>query len=115
MLCYVTQDSLLYEDIRHLPQILMLISLTLPTTSRPPVGISAWVRFRVWGDGQVPTNKKARLCDYIIYRFMVCRISSQQRREYTLLYDIKGPHRPDAIRQRDANFQFSKTNKTVNR
>ena len=26
----------------------------------------------------------------------------------------KGPHRPDAIRQRDANFQFSKTNKTVN-
>ena len=23
-------------------------------------------------------------------------------------------HRPDAIRQRDANFQFSKTNKTVN-
>ena len=28
--------------------------------------------------------------------------------------DLKGPHRPDAIRQRDANFQFSKTNKTVN-
>ena len=27
---------------------------------------------------------------------------------------LKGPHRPDAIRQRDANFQFSKTNKTVN-
>jgi hypothetical protein len=26
----------------------------------------------------------------------------------------KGTHRPDAIRQRDANFQFSKTNKTVN-
>jgi hypothetical protein len=26
----------------------------------------------------------------------------------------EGPHRPDAIRQRDANFQFSKTNKTVN-
>jgi hypothetical protein len=26
----------------------------------------------------------------------------------------KGPHRPDAIRQRDANFQFSKTNETVN-
>jgi hypothetical protein len=26
----------------------------------------------------------------------------------------KGPHRPDAIRQRDANFQFSKTNTTVN-
>ena len=26
----------------------------------------------------------------------------------------KGPHRPDAIRQRDANFQFSRTNKTVN-
>ena len=25
----------------------------------------------------------------------------------------KGPHRPDAIRQRDANFQVSKTNKTV--
>ena len=23
----------------------------------------------------------------------------------------KGPHRPDAIRQRDENFQFSKTNK----
>ena len=23
----------------------------------------------------------------------------------------KGPHRPDAIRQRDANFQVSKTNK----
>jgi hypothetical protein len=23
-------------------------------------------------------------------------------------------HRPDAIRQRDANFEFSKTNKTVN-
>jgi hypothetical protein len=26
----------------------------------------------------------------------------------------KGPHRPDAIRQRDGNFQFTKTNKTVN-
>jgi hypothetical protein len=26
----------------------------------------------------------------------------------------EGPHRPDAIRQRDANFQFSKTNTTVN-
>jgi hypothetical protein len=26
----------------------------------------------------------------------------------------KGPHRPDAIRQHDANFQFSKTNKTAN-
>ena len=26
----------------------------------------------------------------------------------------KVPHRPDAIRQRDANFQFSKTNKTYN-
>ena len=26
----------------------------------------------------------------------------------------KDTHRPDAIRQRDANFQFSKTNKTVN-
>ena len=26
----------------------------------------------------------------------------------------KGPHRPNAIRQRDANFQFLKTNKTVN-
>jgi hypothetical protein len=29
-------------------------------------------------------------------------------------FPSKGPHRPDAIRQRDANFQFSKTNKTVN-
>ena len=27
---------------------------------------------------------------------------------------LKGPHRLDAIRQGDANFQFSKTNKTVN-
>ena len=26
----------------------------------------------------------------------------------------KGPYRPNAIRQRDANFQFLKTNKTVN-
>jgi hypothetical protein len=25
----------------------------------------------------------------------------------------KGPYRPNAIRQRDANFQFLKTNKTV--
>ena len=25
-----------------------------------------------------------------------------------------GPYRPNAIRQRDANFQFLKTNKTVN-
>jgi hypothetical protein len=25
-----------------------------------------------------------------------------------------GPHRPNAIRQRDANFQFLKTNKTIN-
>jgi hypothetical protein len=25
----------------------------------------------------------------------------------------KGPHRPDAVRQRDANFQFSKTNKRI--
>jgi hypothetical protein len=28
--------------------------------------------------------------------------------------EVKGPHRPGAIRQRDANFQFSKTNKTIN-
>ena len=27
---------------------------------------------------------------------------------------LKGPYRPNAIRQRDANFQFLKTNKTVN-
>ena len=32
---------------------------------------------------------------------------------HNLLFS-KGPHRPDAIRQRDANFQFSKTNKNVN-
>jgi hypothetical protein len=28
--------------------------------------------------------------------------------------DLKGPDTPDAVRQRDANFQFFKTNKTVN-
>ena len=33
---------------------------------------------------------------------------------YSFLFVGKGPHRPDAIRQRDANFQFLKTNKTVN-
>jgi hypothetical protein len=27
--------------------------------------------------------------------------------------NVKGPHRPNANRQRDANFQFLKTNKTV--
>ena len=32
----------------------------------------------------------------------------------TVCMELKGPHRPDAIRQSDANFKFSKTNKTVN-
>jgi hypothetical protein len=34
--------------------------------------------------------------------------------KYEVATNSKGPHRPDAIRQRDANFYFSKTNKTVN-
>jgi hypothetical protein len=40
--------------------------------------------------------------------------SSRVVKSRPVCLDLKGPHRPNAIRQRDANFQFSKTNKTVN-
>ena len=40
-------------------------------------------------------------------------IISTQRSYIHKKLDTKGPHRPNANRQRDANFQFLKTNKTV--
>jgi hypothetical protein len=43
---------------------------------------------------------------------MVCEKKTEKTGKVQV--KTKGPHRPDAIRQRDANFQFSKTNKTVN-
>ena len=46
-----------------------------------------------------------------LLQLLVC-ISMHDALQYD--FHSKGPYRPNAIRQRDANFQFLKSNKTVN-